>query len=77
MDDDTASIMRQALGLGEVALRRALLVGWADRVARRVKPAEQAALHSAAENDPVRRCKLTGPKLVLKASTASANEAGI
>jgi ATP-dependent RNA helicase DHX37/DHR1 len=36
---------------GDAALRRALLVGWADRVARRAKASEQAAAHTAAENE--------------------------
>ena len=45
---DPASAALEARSPGDVALRRALLVGWADRVARREKAAEAAA---AAERD--------------------------
>ena len=45
---DPASAALEARSPGDVALRRALLVGWADRVARRAKAAEAAA---AAERD--------------------------
>ena len=40
---DPASAALEARSPGDVALRRALLVGWADRVARRAKAAEAAA----------------------------------
>ena len=45
---DPASAALEARSPGDVALRRALLVGWADRVARRAKAAEAAA---SAERD--------------------------
>ena len=48
---DPASIALEVGTAGESALRRALLCGWADRVAKRAKADEAARLNAAAEKD--------------------------
>ena len=49
---DPAEGALEAGNPGETALRRSLLVGWADRVARRAKADEVARALAAAEKDP-------------------------
>lgn len=48
---DPASVALEPGSPGDVALRRALLRGWADRVARRAKADEAARLNAAADKD--------------------------